>query len=104
MKLLFRITLLPDVFGEEEISQAQEWLTAIEGTRSRSRQDVKNNIKLIVRGLTELILANALLIYRKTRFYTTCVHYTDHTVVFVFNYEIIQFLQRIFYIMRRCQI
>jgi hypothetical protein len=41
MKLLLRMTLKPDLFDEDQILQAQEWLTILEGTRRRGqRQDV----------------------------------------------------------------
>jgi superfamily II DNA/RNA helicase len=40
MKLLLRMTLKPDLFDEDQILQAQEWLTILEGTRRRGqRQD-----------------------------------------------------------------
>lgn len=41
MKLLLRITLKEEVFDDEERSQAQQWLSFMEGTRSRRmRQDM----------------------------------------------------------------
>lgn len=41
LKLLLRITLKEDIFDEDEITQAKDWLSMIEGTRSRrGRQDI----------------------------------------------------------------
>ncbi len=40
LKLLLRMTLKEDVFDEYERGQAQEWLSVMEGTRSRRARDV----------------------------------------------------------------
>lgn len=39
-KLLLRVTLKEDVFDDNEIALAQQWLTAMEGVRRRARVDV----------------------------------------------------------------
>ena len=39
MKLLLRISLKVDLFDEVFIERAQEWLTALEGTRRRGNRD-----------------------------------------------------------------
>ena len=38
MKLLLRITLKTDLFDEVFVDRAQEWLTALEGSRRRGNR------------------------------------------------------------------
>ncbi len=40
LKLLLRVTLKEDVFDEDERAQAQEWLSIMEGTRSRRSREI----------------------------------------------------------------